>query len=152
MTDLDDVDRRMIDVLRRDGRRSVPALADDVHVGRATAYNRFDRLVDDRVITGFSARVDPKRIGLDVAAMILVNVRQGEWRTLEDRLLALPGVEWIGVAAGEFDFMVLVRADSLDHLRDVALSELQQIDGVRSAQTVVLLDEFDQRDRPIWGS
>jgi len=45
--------------------------------------------------------------------------------------------------------MVLVRADSLDHLRDVALSELQQIEGVRSAWTVVLLDEFDQRDRPI---
>jgi len=42
------------------------------------------------------------------------------------------------------------RWDSLAHLRDVALRELQQIDGVRSAGTVVLLDEIDRRDRPIW--
>jgi DNA-binding Lrp family transcriptional regulator len=61
-------------------------------------------------------------------------------------------VEWLGVATGEFDFMLLVRADSLDHLRDVALHELQQIEGVSSAQTIVLLDEVDQRQRPIWPS
>ena len=146
----DDIDRRMIDALRRDGRRSIPSLADDAKVGRATAYTRFERLVEDGVIAGFTARVDPKRIGLDVAAMILVSVRQGSWRDLQSELCALPGVEWVGVAAGTFDFMLLVRADSLDHLRDVALSELQRIDGVRSAQTVVLLDEFDQRDHPIW--
>ncbi len=150
MSMLDETDRRMIDVLRRDGRRSVPALAEDVHIGRATAYQRFDRLVDDGVIAGFTARVDPQAVGLDVAAMILVNVRQGSWRDLQAELCALPGVEWVGVAAGSFDFVLLVRADSLDHLRDVALSELQRIDGVRSAQTVVLLDEFDQRNRPIW--
>lgn len=150
MQSLDDVDRRIIDVLRHNGRRSVPALADDTNIGRATAYHRFDRLVDDGVITGFTAVVAPQRVGLDIAAMILVSVRQGLWRDLLSELRALPGVEWVGVAAGTFDFMVLVRADSLDHLRDVALSELQQIDGVRSAQTVVLLDEFDQRQRPIW--
>jgi DNA-binding Lrp family transcriptional regulator len=54
------------------------------------------------------------------------------------------------VATGRFDFIVLVRADSLAHLRDVALHELQQIDGVRSAETIVLLDEVDQRDGPLW--
>ena len=145
MTTVDDVDRKMIDALRRDGRQSIPSVAAAAHIGRATAYHRFDRLVESGVITGFTARVDPKQLGLDVAAMILVNVRQGSWRDLQAQLCALPGVEWVGVAAGTFDFMLLVRADSLDHLRDVALSELQRIDGVRSAQTVVLLDEFDQR-------
>ncbi len=143
MTTVDDVDRKMIEALRRDGRQSIPSIAAAAHIGRATAYHRFDRLVESGVITGFTARVDHKQLGLDVAAMILVNVRQGAWRDLQAQLCALPGVEWVGVAAGAFDFMLLVRADSLDHLRDVALSELQRIDGVRSAQTVVLLDEFE---------
>jgi DNA-binding Lrp family transcriptional regulator len=150
MTDLDDIDRRMIDELRRDGRRSAPALADAVGVGRATAYSRLDRLIDAGVISGFSARVDPTAVGLTVSALVLVNVRQGSWRELRSQLSALPGVEWLGVATGRFDFILLVRADSLAHLRDVALRELQQIDGVRSAETVVLLDEIDQRDRPLW--
>jgi DNA-binding Lrp family transcriptional regulator len=150
MADLDDIDRRMIDELRRDGRMSAPAVAEAVGVGRATSYSRLDRLVDTGVITGFSARVDPTAVGLTVSALVLVNVRQGSWRDLREQLSALPGVEWLGVATGRFDFVVLVRADSLAHLRDVALRELQQIDGVRSAETVVLLDEIDRRDRPIW--
>lgn len=150
MTELDDIDRRMIDVLRGDGRISVPMLAERVAIGRATAYHRFDRLVDDGVIAGFSARVDPVAVRLTVSALVMVNVRQGLWRDLRDRLRSLPGVEWLGVATGRFDFVLLVRGSSLDHLRDVALRELQQIDGVRSAETIVLLDEVDQRDRPIW--
>lgn len=150
MHDLDAIDRRMIDVLRTDGRISAPLLAERIGIGRATAYHRFDRLVERGVITGFSARVDPTAVGLDVAALVLVNVHQGRWRDLRERLAALPGVEWLGVATGRFDFLVFVRADSLEHLRDVALHGLQQIDGVRSAETIVLLDEVDARNAPLW--
>ena len=35
-------------------------------------------------------------------------------------------------------------------LIDGALRELQQVEGVRSVQTIVLLDEVDRRDQPIW--
>ena len=150
MTELDDVDRRMIDALRVDGRMTAPMLAERLGIGRATAYSRFDRLVDRGVIDGFSARVDTTAVGLTVSALVLVDVRQRRWRDLRAELSALPGVEWLGVATGRFDFVLLVRAASLEHLRDVALRELQQIEGVRSAETVVLLDEVDRRDRPIW--
>jgi DNA-binding Lrp family transcriptional regulator len=150
MGPLDDIDRRMIDLLREDGRMTAPVLAERLSIGRATAYSRFDRLVDTGAIAGFSARVDPAEIGLTVSALVLVNVRQGLWRDLRESLRALPGVEWLGVATGRFDFVLLVRSDSLEHLRDVALHELQQLEGIRSAETVVLLDELDQRSRPIW--
>jgi DNA-binding Lrp family transcriptional regulator len=150
MIDLDDIDRRMIDALREDGRRSAPLLAEMLDIGRATAYHRFDRLVDNGVIEGFSARVHTAAVGWTISALVLVTVRQGLWRDLRNRLSALPGVQWLGVATGRFDFVLLVRADSLEHLRDVALHELQQIEGVRSAETVVLLDEIDQSHHPIW--
>ena len=150
MVELDEVDRRMIDALRKDGRMTAPMIAERLGIGRATAYSRFDRLVDRGVIDGFTARVDTTAVGLTVSALVLIDVRQQLWRDLRAELSALPGVEWLGVATGRFDFVVLVRADSLEHLRDVALRELQQIEGVRSAETVVLLDEVDRRDRPIW--
>ncbi len=150
MIELDDVDRQMIDSLRHDGRATAPMLAEAIGIGRATAYSRLDRLVERGAITGFSARIDLAAVGVTVSALVLVNVRQGMWRDLRAELSALPGVEWLGVATGRFDFVLMVRADSLAHLRDVALHELQQIEGVRSAETIVLLDELDRRDRPIW--
>lgn len=150
MSDLDDIDRRMIDQLRADGRMTAPQLAGAIGVGRATAYSRLDRLVDDGVITGFTAVVDPRKVGREVAALVLVNVEQGQWRNLGASLRMLPGVEWSAVTAGQFDHALLIRAESLDHLRDVALRELQEVEGVRAVQTIVLLDEHDHRARPLW--
>ena len=150
MEALDAIDQQMIDILRQDGRRSAPQLATELGIGRATAYNRLDRLMNENVITGFSARVDHEAVGQTVAAMVLVNVEQGRWRDLHANLTKLPGVEWVGVTAGQYDYALIVRADSLNHLRDVALQELQQTEGVRSAQTIVLLDEVDLSDQPIW--
>ena len=131
----------MIDELRADGRASVPALAEQLGIGRATAYSRFDRLVDDGVIQRFTAIVDPATLGLDVAALIMVNVRQGEWRAAQTQLAALPAVEWVGLATGEFDIVLLVRCEDLHRLRDVVLVELHAVPAVVSAQTVGLLDE-----------
>ena len=71
---------------------------------------------------------------------------QRGWSEIRQKLRSLPGVVWIGLAAGPFDFVIHVRATDLAHLRDVILNEIQRIDGVRSAQTVVLLDEDDTRD------
>src|SRR5262245_28250069 len=97
----------MIRELRRDGRASVPTLATRIGVSRATAYARFDRLVEQGVVTGFTAQVDPAKIGLGVSALVLVNVRQGGWRHIQRQLRDLPGVEWLGVASGPFDFVIL---------------------------------------------
>ena len=139
--DLDDVDRTIIQELMTDGRLSIPALAERVGVSRATAYNRFDRLVDSGAITGFGARVDPAALGLGVAALVLLTADQGHWPDLNRRLLDTTGVQWVGMGAGSFDFMVLVRATDLTQLRDVVLQELLGIEGIRTTQTAVLLGE-----------
>ena len=145
MIELDEIDRQMIRELRRDGRASVPTLATRIGISRATAYARFDRLVDEGVIAGFTAMVDPSKVGLTVSALVLVNVRQGGWRDIQGQLRDLPGVEWLGVASGPFDFVLLTRAEDLVHLRDVVLEGIQALEGVRGSQTIVLLDELDQR-------
>lgn len=139
--ELDDIDQTIVAALRADGRMSIPQLAERVGVSRATAYTRFDRLVDAGVIQGFTARVDPHALGLDVAALVTVTVDQVAWADLHQRVLATHGVQWVGLAAGSYDFVVLVRAASLPELRDVILRDLLDIPGIRSTQTAVLLDE-----------
>lgn len=141
MSELDEIDRWMIDELRRDGRRSIPALAERLGIARATAYTRFDRLVDDGVIRGFTAIVDPERCGLHVAALVMVNVAQENWRDAQTQLAEMPSVEWVGLATGPFDILLRVRCRDLAELRDVVLVQLHAVPSVTAAQTVVLLDE-----------
>ena len=58
---MDDADRQIVEALRADGRMSMRALADLVHVSRASAYTRVARLEREGVITGYAALIDPVR-------------------------------------------------------------------------------------------
>lgn len=120
---------------------SVNELAARVNVSRATAYQRLSRLRETGVIRRFTVDVDPRKLGLPLAALVLVTVVQHAWREVGDRLRRLPGVEWLALSTGSFDYVLLVRAPDVDHLRDVILDGLQSIEGVQSAQTLLLLDE-----------
>ncbi|MDQ4097645.1 MAG: Lrp/AsnC family transcriptional regulator [Actinomycetota bacterium] len=138
---LDAVDRRLVEALRKDGRLSVNELATQASVSRATAYQRLARLRDAGVIRRFTVDVDPRKLGLPIAALVLVTVVQHAWREVGDRLRRLPGVEWLALSTGSFDYVLLVRAPDVEHLRDVILGGIQSISEVQSAQTLLLLDE-----------
>lgn len=138
---LDDVDRRIVGELLRDGRMSVNALAEATGVSRATAYSRLERLRDQRVITGFRAVVDPAKAGLPIAALILASVEQHAWQEARDELLQLPGLEYLAFTSGGFDLVLLVRVPDVVALRDVILVRLHGSPHVRSTQTIFVLDE-----------
>lgn len=140
----DEVDQRLVELLRRDGRMSISQLATAASVSRANAYLRFDRLVRDGVIRGFGARVDPAKLGLDVTALILVNVDQRSWRGAREELLALPGVVYLALTTGAFDFVLIVRVRDVESLRDVVLERLQGMPEIRSTQTIFVLEEDDR--------
>lgn len=138
---LDAVDARIVESLVADGRQSVNELARAVNVSRATAYQRLARLQERGVILGFSARLDPAKLGRALSALVLIRVEQPRWREVVPELLALPGVEWLGVTAGDFDFALVVRARGVEDLRDVVLERLQAMATVRSSETVLLLED-----------
>lgn len=142
-TALDDLDRRILDELRTDGRISVNELAGRVNVARSTAYQRLARLQEDGAIRRFTVDVDHRKLGLPVAALVLANVDQHAWRDVAENIRLLPGVDWIGFTTGPFDFVVLVRAPDVDHLRDVVLRGFQAMTEIRSTQTLFLLDESE---------
>lgn len=131
----------MLSILVDQGRMPVNELAARAGISRATAYARYDRLVADGVISRFRADVDPHAIGLDVAAMILINVEQGAWPATRDKISRLPGVEYVALTSGGFDFVLLVRVPDIAALRDVVLYRLQSMPEVRSTQTIFILDE-----------
>lgn len=138
---LDEIDRRLLAVLTTDGRISVSELAVRANVSRATAYSRFDRLQERGVITGFKAEVDPASVGITVTALVLVNVEQRAWKNSLEELGALPGVDYVALTSGAFDFVLVVRVPDVGTLRDVLLVRLQGMRQVRSTQTVFVLDE-----------
>jgi DNA-binding Lrp family transcriptional regulator len=140
---LDAVDRQILEVLSADGRASVREVAERARIGRATAYNRIERLQSAGVIRGFTVVLDPRRAGASLAAYVYVKIDQHGWRTVGEVVARLPGVEHVSLVSGEFDLLVLVRVHDPSDLRDVVLEQLHAIDGVTATQTTFVLDELD---------
>jgi DNA-binding Lrp family transcriptional regulator len=142
MAPLDDVDRGIVDALRADGRLSMRALAERLHISRAGVYSRVERLERDGVITGYSATVDPRRYGRSLSAYVNLKVAQQSWKALRKRVLAIEDVEHAALVSGEYDIVLLVRTRDIETLRDLVLTRLQDMPEVLATQTVLIFEEL----------
>ena len=114
---LDAIDQDILQMLQADGRASIRSVAERVHVSRANAYARINRLVEDGVIRGFGARVNHERAGQGTSAYITLKIVQNSWRTVREQLRQLPGASHIALVGGDFDVILLVRASDARDLR-----------------------------------
>lgn len=139
---LDEIDRRLIAILRDDARLSVSELAERANVSRANAYQRLARLTENKVIRRFTVDVDHRALGHTISALILMDIDQHAWRKVEATVSKLPGVEFVALTTGAFDVLALVRTQDMETLRDVVLERLQSMPEVRSTQTSFVLEEM----------
>lgn len=139
---LDDVDRRLIKELVRDGRVSMMALAQRAHVSRTHVYARIERLEKAGVIEGFTARINMEKAGFATSAVIALTIAQDSWRGLSEQLKTLRYVERFTLVGGDFDVLVVVRTPDNHALRNVVLDRIHSLAGIRSSRTWLVFDEW----------
>lgn len=117
-TEMDAVDRRILDVLRTRGRITWSELARVVHLAPSSTAERVRRLERAGVIRGYRADLDPGALGLTVRAVIEIALRPGaDAESFESRLRTRPEVRFAAYVTGDSDYSVLVEcrgADGLD--------------------------------------
>jgi DNA-binding Lrp family transcriptional regulator len=147
MAPLDDLDHQIVAALRADGRLSMRALASELHISRANAYARVDRLERSGVITGYSAIINPQKYGYVLSAYVFIKITQQSWKKVRNQVLSIPEVDHAALVSGEHDIMLLVRTRDAASLRDLVLTRLQGMPEVAGTQTVLIFDELSPRDR-----
>ncbi len=105
--ELDVLDRRIIQLLRHDGRRSYADIARLVSVSEPTVRKRVDRLVQTGAIY-VVARVNPAAIGFAIDAMVGIRVKRGSVQNVGSRLAAMDNVAYVGYMTGGFDIFIEV--------------------------------------------
>lgn len=106
---VDRIDRRIIDILRDDGRISWKELADRVHLAPSSAADRVRRLETAGIIRGFQARIDPRALGRDVRAVVDVALPPGtDPAAFEARLAERDEVALAMYVTGPADYTIIV--------------------------------------------
>ena len=138
---MDDVDRELISLLRRDARLSVAALADKLGVSRGTVTNRLRRLEDAQVITGYTVRLRPDAEPDEIRAWMGVLVEGNQTREVIAHLLGEPGVAELHDTNGRWDLLAELRAGNLVELASV-LERVRLIKGIAATETSIHLQTY----------
>lgn len=138
MQPLDDLDRRLVGILRTDGRASVTALAASLGVTRATVNHRLARLVDSGTVLGFSIRVREDRDPDAIRAISMIEVHGRSTDQVIRRLRGFPEVTALHTTNGAWDLVAELRTDTLGAF-DGLLGRIRSVDGILNSETSILL-------------
>jgi DNA-binding Lrp family transcriptional regulator len=134
---LDDLDYRLISLLRANARVPIAKLASDLKVSRATAKARVDRLVEGGVIAGFTV-VMATAPSQGIRAICMVEVDGKHEAAVMKRLLGMPEVRQLHNTNGRWDMVAELEAPDVGAFDDL-LRNIRQIDGIASTDTSILL-------------
>lgn len=140
--DLDDFDRKIIAALRLDGRMSVTDLAQRIGLSKTPCQVRLRRLLDHGVIRGFTALVDPAKLGLDHVAFAEVKLSDTREAALEQFNAAvqrIPEVEECHMIASSFDYLLKVRTADIRRYRIILGEKISALPHVSSTSTFVAM-------------
>ena len=141
--DLDDFDRKIIAVLRGDGRITVTDLATRIGLSKTPCQVRLRRLTDAGVIRGFTALVDLAKLGLDHVAFAEVKLSDTREKALTEFNAAvqrIPEVEECHMIASSFDYLLKVRTSDIRRYRMVLGEKISSLPHVASTSTFVAME------------
>jgi Transcriptional regulators len=141
--DLDDFDRKIIAVLRQDGRISVTDLAQRIGLSKTPCQVRLRRLIEFGVIRGFTALVDPAKLGLDHVAFAevkLSDTREAALAEFNAAVQRIPEVEECHMIASSFDYLLKVRTPDIRRYRIVLGEKISSLPHVASTSTYVAME------------
>ncbi len=148
--DLDEFDRKILSVLRRDGRITYTDLAEQVGLSKTPCQQRVKRLIDKGVITGFAAIVDPAKVGLDHVAFAevkLSDTREAALKQFNAAVRAIPEVEECHMIASSFDYLLKVRTPDIRRYRIVLGEKISSLPHVASTSTFVAMETISETAR-----
>lgn len=135
---MDSIDKRLISILRHNGRASVSDLATTLNLSRATVRSRLDRLQASGDVVGFTVVLKEDVAQDPVRALMMIGIEgRGTDRVLR-QLTALAEVRALHSTSGRWDVIAELGTETLEALDDV-LSRIRKFDGVTQSETSLLL-------------
>lgn len=144
---LDRIDRRILDVLQRDGRITNAELADKVSLSASACLRRVQRLEQSGVIGGYAARVEPGAVGLGLQAFVRVQLARHDPPSIDHFVRRIgDSAEVVACHAltGDMDYLLHVVVEDLDHFSRFLLDRLLNDSGVADVNSSFVLRTVKQ--------
>lgn len=139
---LDEIDRKILRILRVEGRISNQKLADSVHLSPTPCWNRVRALEEAGYIEGYAAILSQRALGLPDTVIIEVTLERHDEDMLErfgEALAQLPEVMEASLLTGDYDYLIKVAVAGTEGYERFLRQRLYKIPGIRHSRSTFVL-------------
>lgn len=135
---MDDLDRKIVTLLRGNGRRSVSDLAVETGASRATVRGRIERMEEDGTILGYTVMLRADALEDVVRGVMMIEIEGHVTDRVIRTLGGFPEISQIHTTNGRWDLLVELSAASLADF-DAVLRKIRLVPGITGSETSLLL-------------
>lgn len=136
--ELDEIDYKILEILRRDARTPFTDIGRDLGISDATVHVRVKKMMDDGIIKRYTIEVDEQALGRNVCGFLLLNVKPGSLEEVVGQLVKNEKVSAIYEIHGPNDLIVKIGAGDLDEMRNIIL-KIRETPNVATSELITVL-------------
>jgi Lrp/AsnC family transcriptional regulator, leucine-responsive regulatory protein len=145
---MDNIDKKLLQLLTHNGRMTQAALAAEVGLSRPSVIDRIRKLEDAGIIQGYVAHIDRRKLGKPICAIVSLHFRSGSISDEEEisiRALADdPDIIECHKVAGEESAILKIVTSSIESLEQI-LTRIRDLDAISSTKTNVVLSTYFEK-------
>ena len=150
MDKIDNLDKKILNILSKNARIPFKDVATECGVSRAAIHQRVQHLIEGGVITGSGFDVNPKSLGYSTCTYVGLNLERGSmYKEVVERVAAIPEVVECHFTTGHYTMLEKLYARDNEQLMDLLNNKLQGIHGVISTETLISLEQSIKREIPV---
>ena len=147
---VDSLDLKILSIISKDARIPFRNVAEMCGVSRAAIHLRVQHLIDMGVISGSSYEVDFRRLGFKTCTYIGIRLEKGSmYKTAVEHLNEIPEVVECCYTTGPYSILVKMYAHDNEELMELLNGKVQNIPGVVSTETMIILESSVKRNLPM---
>ncbi|MGL5958971.1 MAG: Lrp/AsnC family transcriptional regulator [Phocaeicola sp.] len=152
MEKIDNLDRKILDIISLNARIPFKDVAAECGVSRAAIHQRVQRLIDMGVIVGSGYHVNPKSLGFRSCTYVGIKLEKGSmYKSVVEELLKIPEIVECHFTTGSYTMLTKLYSRDNEHLMDILNSKIQEIAGVSATETMISLEQSIKKEIPILG-
>ncbi len=144
--EIDTIDRKIIDQLRIDGRRSFAVIGRNVGLSEPSVRARYRRLSKAGIVQVVGMPDAPK-LG-EIEVHVAIRIRGVAVATVAKQLVAVPEIKFVASAVGSYDLIADLRCDDVIHLSSILNERVRRVNGVQHVETMTVLEVM--KDTYLW--
>ena len=144
---LDRLDKAILREIQKDGRISNIELSRRIGLSATPCLERVKRLEKENFITGYSAQVNPEKVGAALLVFVEITLERNAPDVFEEFSLAVQSLEAIQechLVSGNFDFLLKTRVSDMSDYRTLLGDTLLRLPSVSDSRTYVVMEEVKQ--------